>query len=275
MTGQRYVHDILQPHVFLLMQWLPEAIFQQYNARPHTARVLQDCLRIVTTLPWPVRSPDLSQIKHIWDHWGRRVGHPTSLNELEARLQQIWNEMFQDIIRSFYASMPERIASCIRARGGSTGTSPVTSLYVVCHQPPLELRRRQLSANYFIRATSVPSHPLKTFSLATGLTRLYDARSFNLKPFSERAKAILNDAHLSNTNIQENNILAFPPWDIQIFNYSNPFSGYDKAGPADVIYHQLSFLSIAVSILSTYQSTRTDRRLQDMLGVVLFLIIPF
>ncbi|GFW70355.1 putative RNA-directed DNA polymerase from transposon X-element [Trichonephila clavipes] len=107
---------------------------------------------------------------------------------------------------------------------------------LVCGVPPLELRRRQLSAYYFIRAMSVPSHPLKPFSLATGLTRLYDARSFNIKPFSERAKAVLNDAHLSNTNIQENNILAFPPWDIQIFNYSNPFSGCDKAGTADVIY---------------------------------------
>ncbi|GFX13927.1 RNase H domain-containing protein [Trichonephila clavipes] len=86
---------------------------------------------------------------------------------------------------------------------------------------------------------SVHSHPINPFSLATGLARLYDARSFNIKPFSERAKAVLNDTHLSNTNIQENNILAFPPWDIQIFNYSNPFSGYDKAGTADVIYQQL------------------------------------
>ncbi|GFX13818.1 putative RNA-directed DNA polymerase from transposon X-element [Trichonephila clavipes] len=89
-------------------------------------------------------------------------------------------------------------------------TSPVTSLSVVCHQPPLELRRRQLSANYFIRAMSVPSHPLKPFALAIGLNRLYEARSFNIKPFSKR-KAVLNDAHLNNINIQENNILAFPP----------------------------------------------------------------
>ncbi|GFU54016.1 putative RNA-directed DNA polymerase from transposon X-element [Trichonephila clavipes] len=118
-------------------------------------------------------------------------------------------------------------------------TSPVTSLYVVCHQPPLELRRRQLCANYFIRAMFVPSHPLKAFALAIGLNPLYEARSFNIKPFSERAKAVLNDAHLNNINIQENNILAFPPWDIQIFNYHNPFSGYDKADTAAVIYQQL------------------------------------
>ncbi|GFS52510.1 putative RNA-directed DNA polymerase from transposon X-element [Trichonephila clavipes] len=86
---------------------------------------------------------------------------------------------------------------------------------------------------------SVPSHPLKPFALAIGLNRLYEARSFNIKPFSERAKAVLNDADLNNINIQENNILAFPPWDIPIFNYSNPFSGYHKAGTADVIYQQL------------------------------------
>ncbi|GFU24089.1 putative RNA-directed DNA polymerase from transposon X-element [Trichonephila clavipes] len=146
--------------------------------------------------------------------------------------------------------------SALRIISGAFRTSPVTSLYVVCHQPPLELRWRQLSANYFIRAMSVSSHLLKSFSFATGLTRLYDARSFNIKPFSERAKAILNDAHLSNINIQENNILAFPPWDIQIFNCSNPFSGYDKAGTADAIYQQL--FSFHCSKYSKYIPVYTD-----------------
>ncbi|GFT58646.1 transposable element Tcb1 transposase [Trichonephila clavipes] len=84
-------------------------------------RVSQDCLRAITTLPWPARSSDLSPMDYIWDHLGRRVGHPTSLSELEARLQQIWNEMSQDIIQNLYASMLDRIDSCIRARSGSTG----------------------------------------------------------------------------------------------------------------------------------------------------------
>ncbi|GFU05064.1 transposable element Tcb2 transposase [Trichonephila clavipes] len=39
MTAQRYVRDILQPHVLPLMQRLPGALFQQDNARPHPARV--------------------------------------------------------------------------------------------------------------------------------------------------------------------------------------------------------------------------------------------
>ncbi|GFW82858.1 transposable element Tcb2 transposase [Trichonephila clavipes] len=86
MTAQRYVHDILQTHVLPLMQWLSAAIFQQDNAWSHTARVSKDGLRTVTTFPWPSRSPNLSPIENIWDHLGRRVGHPTSFNKLGARL---------------------------------------------------------------------------------------------------------------------------------------------------------------------------------------------
>ncbi|GFT82750.1 transposable element Tcb2 transposase [Trichonephila clavipes] len=121
MIAQWYVHDILQPHAWPLMQRLPGAIFQQDNARPHTARLSQDCLRTVSTLPWPAQSPDLSPIEPIWNHLGRRLGHSTSLNEIEAMLQQIWNEMSQDITQNLYASMPDRIESCICTRDGSTG----------------------------------------------------------------------------------------------------------------------------------------------------------
>ncbi|GFY09192.1 transposable element Tcb2 transposase [Trichonephila clavipes] len=89
-----------------------------YNTRsPFSTRQCSDSHgKGVTTLSphcyypsWPTRSPDLSPIEHIWDHLGRQVGHPTILNELEARLQQIWNEMSQDIIQNLYASMPSNI----------------------------------------------------------------------------------------------------------------------------------------------------------------------
>ncbi|GFX61547.1 transposable element Tcb2 transposase [Trichonephila clavipes] len=69
MTAQRY--DILQPHVLPLIKRLPGALFQQDNARPHTARVSKDCFRTVTSLPWPGRFHDLSPIEHIWDHLRR------------------------------------------------------------------------------------------------------------------------------------------------------------------------------------------------------------
>ncbi|GFW30920.1 DDE_3 domain-containing protein [Trichonephila clavipes] len=65
LTGQRYVDDILRPHIGPFLNGLPGAIFQQDNARPHTARVAQDFLRHFQTLPWPARSPDLSPVEHV------------------------------------------------------------------------------------------------------------------------------------------------------------------------------------------------------------------
>ncbi|GFX34725.1 hypothetical protein TNCV_2514411 [Trichonephila clavipes] len=61
MTAKWYVYDILQSHVLSLMIRLPEAIFQQDNARLHPAGMSQDYL------PWPAGSPGLSPIKPIWD----------------------------------------------------------------------------------------------------------------------------------------------------------------------------------------------------------------
>ncbi|GFT94682.1 transposable element Tcb2 transposase [Trichonephila clavipes] len=83
------------------MQRLPGAIFQQYNARPLTSRVSQDCLCTVTTLPLPARSSDRSPIENIWDHLGRRVGHPTSLNELEARFVE-WAQNEIAVVPEFH-----------------------------------------------------------------------------------------------------------------------------------------------------------------------------
>ncbi|GFX57171.1 DDE_3 domain-containing protein [Trichonephila clavipes] len=47
LTGQRYVDDILRPHVGPFLNGLPGVIFQQDNARPYTARVAQDFLRSI------------------------------------------------------------------------------------------------------------------------------------------------------------------------------------------------------------------------------------
>ncbi|UYV65622.1 hypothetical protein LAZ67_3004893 [Cordylochernes scorpioides] len=73
MTAQRYVDDVLRPVTLPYLQGVPNALYQQDNARPHTARINQQALQDVQMLPWPPYSPDLSPIEHVWDIMGRRL----------------------------------------------------------------------------------------------------------------------------------------------------------------------------------------------------------
>ncbi|GFW18842.1 transposable element Tcb2 transposase [Trichonephila clavipes] len=99
---------------------LPGAIFQQDNARPHTARVAQDFLRHFQTLPWPARSPDLSPVEYVWDQLKRQMPSCHSVHDLELAVQDLWAHLPQDNIKCLINSMPDRVAACIAAGGGPT-----------------------------------------------------------------------------------------------------------------------------------------------------------
>ncbi|GFX60409.1 transposable element Tc1 transposase [Trichonephila clavipes] len=66
LTARRYVDDILTPIVLPMLSSRPGAIYQQDNARPHTARLSQQCLQGCDVLLWPARSPGLSPIEHTY-----------------------------------------------------------------------------------------------------------------------------------------------------------------------------------------------------------------
>ncbi|UYV66818.1 hypothetical protein LAZ67_4002974 [Cordylochernes scorpioides] len=85
MTAQRYVDDVLRPVTLPYLQGVPNALYQQDKARPHTARISQQALQDVQMLLWPPYSPDLSPIEHVWDIIGRRLHalpQPRSEDEL-------------------------------------------------------------------------------------------------------------------------------------------------------------------------------------------------
>ncbi|GFW42111.1 uncharacterized protein TNCV_1905691 [Trichonephila clavipes] len=120
LTGQRYVDDILRLHLGPFLNGLPGAIFQQDNARPHTARVAQDFLRHFQTVPWPARSLDLSPVEHVWDQLKRQMPSCHSVHDLELAIQDVWAHLTQDNIRCLINSMPDRVAACIATGGGPT-----------------------------------------------------------------------------------------------------------------------------------------------------------
>ncbi|GFX18833.1 transposable element Tcb2 transposase [Trichonephila clavipes] len=90
LTGQRYVDDILQPHVGPSLNGLPGAILQQDNALPHTARVAQDFIRHFQTLHRPARFPDLSPVEQVWDQVKRKMPSCHSVYDLELAVQDLW-----------------------------------------------------------------------------------------------------------------------------------------------------------------------------------------
>jgi len=127
LTAQRYVDEILRPHLVPFMQAHPDLrIFQQDNARPHSARVTTAFLQgeAVDVMPWMPYSPDLSPIEHLWDEIGRRLScrdpHPMTRQELIQALREEWDRIPQQTTQRLVSSMRRRCAACITANGGHT-----------------------------------------------------------------------------------------------------------------------------------------------------------
>ena len=125
LNAVKYRDDILDPIVLpFLQQRNFDHVFQHDNAKCHVARICQDFLNQnhIRVLPWPVLSPDLSPIEHLWDELGRRVRHrqnpPETLQELrDARVDE-WNNIPQAFIQRLIGSMRRRCEAVVAARGG-------------------------------------------------------------------------------------------------------------------------------------------------------------
>lgn len=100
------------------------SIYQQDNARPHTARITTAWFRSkrVNVLPWPAASPDLSPIENLWRILKRKVQQrrPRNVAQLKTILLQEWTSISQNEAEALVTSMPARLASVIRRKGTAT-----------------------------------------------------------------------------------------------------------------------------------------------------------
>lgn len=127
LNAQRYINEVLVPEVIpFLRQNGPNLNFQQDNARPHVARVVNDFLNQnnVDRLPWPALSPNLSPIEHLWDELSRRIHNGNQQINTVAQLRQAlvreWNNLPNALVQRYVNSMRRRIQACIQANGGFT-----------------------------------------------------------------------------------------------------------------------------------------------------------
>lgn len=125
--AQRYIEQVLSQHVVVFAGFVGENfIFMHDNARPHTARVVQNYLNEVgiTIMDWPAHSPDLNPLEHVWDHIGRAIrdrrGELHTLEQLRQAVREEWGNLDQHFITHLIDSMPRRLQAVIGARGGNT-----------------------------------------------------------------------------------------------------------------------------------------------------------
>ncbi|GFV17716.1 transposable element Tcb1 transposase [Trichonephila clavipes] len=127
LNSQRCNSEVLGPVVLPYLQGLAIAIFQQDNARPLVARIVQRFFvnHQIELLPWPARSPDLSPIENMWSMVAQRLTQITppaaTSDQLWQRVEAAWSAVPQEHIQSLFESMPRHVAAVIFNNGGYSG----------------------------------------------------------------------------------------------------------------------------------------------------------
>ncbi|GFX27152.1 transposable element Tcb2 transposase [Trichonephila clavipes] len=105
MTGQRYIDEVLLPHVRLFRGAVGDKfVFMDDNATCHRTLAVQNFLdsKGIQRLVWPARSPDLNPIENVWDALGRQVAGrnypPTNKNTLIRALTEEWDKLPQQLL---------------------------------------------------------------------------------------------------------------------------------------------------------------------------------
>ncbi|GFW11642.1 transposable element Tcb1 transposase [Trichonephila clavipes] len=92
LNSQCYISEVLVSVVIPYLQGLATAIFQQGNARPHVAHIVQRFFvkHQIELLLWPARSLDLSPIENMWSMVAQRLTQITPQLPHQINFGNVW-----------------------------------------------------------------------------------------------------------------------------------------------------------------------------------------
>ena len=99
-------------------------VFQDDNAPPHRAHVVQDWMfeHGINRMDWPAQSPDANPIENLWDDIERAIvrDHPATREDLIRCVYRAWGEIAPERLHGLYETLPRRAAAIIRSHGYAT-----------------------------------------------------------------------------------------------------------------------------------------------------------
>ncbi|XP_023235538.1 uncharacterized protein LOC111634934 [Centruroides sculpturatus] len=126
----------------------------------------------------------------------------------------------------------------LRLCTGAFRTSPVQSLYVDAYEPPLSLRREQLSLFYYLKQKSYTKPSVDCTVSDTQLKRLFEARPSSVPTFVIRMENVSSTIDLNISNVSQAEIDSTPPWSTPVINVDFSLKQFPKESTPDYVYKQ-------------------------------------
>ena len=119
---------------------------------------------------------------------------------------------------------------------GAFRSSPVESLYVEAHEPPLEIRREKLALQYSLKLKANPGNPAYDVVFNPKYQILYADKESASDSFGIHRKKLSKKAKIDVGEIAINSIPDVPIWDSEPVTIDFTLSEFDKSSTSSTVF---------------------------------------